>query len=255
MSRLDLEWVQAHLTGLRLRGPLVYHEVTASTNDDARAMAVAGAPEGTVVIAGEQSAGRGRRERAWFGDPHNSLLFSFILRPTLPAHEYPRLVNTIGVAVAEACSAEAGCAVGTKWPNDVIAEGRKVGGILLEASAPHYAIVGIGLNVLGDESQFPPELRDTAGALAACATRDLSREPLLAAVLNQIDLRYDDVLQGRWDDIVTTQRGLETTLGRTVTIQAGGTAISGSALDLSPSGGLILDTADGRRVIDTGEIL
>jgi BirA family biotin operon repressor/biotin-[acetyl-CoA-carboxylase] ligase len=274
MSGLDLQRVSEQLRGVCLRGPLLYHSQTGSTNDDARALAAAGAAEGTTVIAGEQTHGRGRHQRSWFGHPDHSLLFSLVLRPALPSELFPRLVNTIGVGVAAGCAAAAGQPVGTKWPNDIIAGGRKVGGILLEARPPNYAIAGIGLNVLGDTVDLPPELRATAGSLAACAlaqfwegspdpdhralesppTGLLRREDVLAGVLNEIDNWYGVLLRGDWASIIGRQRELETTLGQERTIAIGDTSLTGTVRDLSPEGGLVLDTPQGSRTFSVGEV-
>lgn len=204
MPELDLPWVAERLTGARLRGPLLYRPRTGSTNDDALALAAAGAAEGTVVIAGEQTHGRGREQRSWFGHPDGSLLFSIILRPTLPAEHFPRLVHMAGVAVAEGCAEATGLAVGTKWPNDIMvvpagapagpAEGLKVGGILLQSQAPHYAVLGIGLNVRGEAADLPAELRDTAGFLASRSDAGtLTREAVLVAVLGCLDRHYGEL--------------------------------------------------------------
>lgn len=252
---LDLDAVASQLRGRRLRGPLIYRSRTGSTNDDARGMAEAGAGEGAVVIAGEQLQGRGRHGRAWFGDPDNSLQFSILLRPPLPPEQFPRLVNTIGVAVAEGCADAIRCDVGTKWPNDLILRGRKVGGILLEANAPQYAVAGIGLNVLGDDGQFPADLQGSATCLQAALTGDLSREAVLAAVLNALDRWYETLLNGRWDKVLAHQRTMETTLGQEHTVRVGEEAVHGRVLDLSPEGGLLVETEHGARVVTVGEIM
>lgn len=255
MPWLDVDAVAAQLRGGRLRGPLAYRAQTASTNDDARALAGRGAAEGTVVIAGEQTQGRGRHARPWFGHPDHSLLFSLLLRPTLPTDQWPRLVNMVGVAVADALRTAAGCAVGTKWPNDIMVAGRKLGGILIEAQAPEHAIVGIGLNVLGDAADLPDELRDKATSLAAHATQPVTREPVLASVLNALDEAYAALLDGRWDSLLARQRALETTLGQERTIVIGAETLTGVVRDLSPEGGLVLETAQGVRTVTVGEVM
>lgn len=263
-SGLDLQRVSAQLgrgsgfqprPNSRLRGPLIYRAQTTSTNDDALAMAAAGAAEGTVIIGGEQTRGRGREQRSWFGHPDHSLLFSLILRPPLPSELFPRLVNAIGVGVAEGCAAATGQPVGTKWPNDIVAAGRKVGGILLEARPPDYAVAGIGINVLGETADLPPELRETAGSLAACCSASLTRADVLAAVLNAMDCWYDLLLRGGWDGVVARQRELETTLGQERTVLTGEARLTGTVRDLSPEGGLVLDTPQGARTITVGEVL
>ncbi|MBU0609534.1 MAG: biotin--[acetyl-CoA-carboxylase] ligase [Armatimonadetes bacterium] len=255
MSGIDLQRVSAQLRGRRLRGPLIFHSQTTSTNDDAKALAAAGAAEGTVVIAGEQTQGRGRYQRSWFGHPDYALLFSLILRPTLLVEQLPRLVNTIGVGVAEGCAAAARRAVGTKWPNDIIVDELKVGGILIEALEPGYAVAGVGLNVLGGNASLPPELREIAATLAAASAVPLTREDVLASVLNAVDHWYDVLLREQWEEVVARQRELETTLGQERTVLVGGTEITGTVRDLAPDGGLMLDTPEGLRTITVGEVI
>ena len=189
MRELDLAWVAARLTGERLRGPLLYRPRTTSTNDDALALAADGAAEGTVVIAVEQTRGRGRMERTWFGSPDGSLLCSVVLRPTLPAADWPQLVMLAGEAVASACADVTGLPVCTKHPNDVMLNGRKIGGLLLESQAPRYAVLGIGLNVRGETGGLPDDLQATAAFLVS-STSPLTREAVLVAVLNRLDERY-----------------------------------------------------------------
>jgi len=254
MSGLDLDGVARELRGTRLRGPLIHRAQTASTNDDVRALAAAGAAEGTVVIAGEQTQGRGRHARPWFGHPDHSLLFSVLLRPALPAEHWPRLVNMAGVAVADACAITGGCAVGTKWPNDLVIAGRKVGGILIEAQPPGFAIVGIGLNVLGDAADLPAELRATATSLAAHASGPVTRKALLAHVLNVLDEAYAALLDGHWGSLLARQREIETTLGQERTILTGTETLTGRVRDLSPEGGLVIETAAGLRTVTVGEV-
>lgn len=251
---LDLQAVEAQLTGSRLRGPLLYRAQTTSTNDDAMALAASGAGEGTVLIAGHQTAGRGRRQRVWLSNPDHSLLFSIILRPALPAAEFPRLVPLIGIAAAEACAAAGASEVRLKWPNDVLISGRKVAGILVETRVPEFAVAGIGFNVLGSACDLPVELHATATTLAEQVARP-DREQLLAAFLNALDTWYCQLLAGQWPQILTRRRELEMTLGQTRTIQTGDTAITGRITDLSPEAGLVIETPTGQRTIEVGEVL
>jgi BirA family biotin operon repressor/biotin-[acetyl-CoA-carboxylase] ligase len=136
--------------------PRVHLRQTDSTNARARELAVRGAPHGTLVTAGEQSAGRGRQGRTWSAPAGRALLCSLILR------EPPRLLPLrAGVAVSEVCGERAV----VKWPNDVLVSGRKLAGILVEGRPQEgWAVLGIGLNVAVRPEQFPPELRDRADA-------------------------------------------------------------------------------------------
>lgn len=251
---LNTNQVLDGLRGLRLHGPVVYNEVTGSTNDDARQLALEEAAEGTIVIADSQTGGRGRHGRVWLGEPGHSLLFSVILRPGIPTTEYHWLVNVSGVAAATACAALSGRMVGTKWPNDIVFAGRKLGGVLLEARAPEFAVVGIGLNISTSADGFPQELQGTAVSLAELSQDAIPREHLLVRVLRELDALYGLLQTGQTDRILSRQQQLETLLGQQVTAQLGTERLTGVARALAPTGGLIIDTAAGERIIETGEV-
>jgi BirA family biotin operon repressor/biotin-[acetyl-CoA-carboxylase] ligase len=140
--------------------PRRHFRLTDSTNDRARDMARAGAPSGSVVTAAEQTAGRGRGERSWTAPAGNALLYSAILRPLGPEHGL--LPLAVPIAVCEAVESVAPLACRVKWPNDVWVEESKLGGVLIEARPPDWAVIGIGLNVSIAPSEFPVDLRHPA---------------------------------------------------------------------------------------------
>jgi BirA family biotin operon repressor/biotin-[acetyl-CoA-carboxylase] ligase len=157
---------------MSLGTPRRHHRRTGSTSVDARALAVAGAPHGTLVTAAEQTDGRGRQGRSWQAPPGSALLCSLVLRDPPPL-----LSIAAGVAVAELVGSEAKL----KWPNDVLVEGRKVGGILVEGRPQEaWAVLGIGLNVAVNLADLPAELRDSAGTLGLGAD---AIEPTLSRLL------------------------------------------------------------------------
>jgi BirA family biotin operon repressor/biotin-[acetyl-CoA-carboxylase] ligase len=160
----------------RLGQPRIHLRVAGSTNERARELAAAAAPHGTLVTAGEQTAGRGRQGRTWAAPAGRALLCSVVVR------EPPRLLPlAAGVAVAEVVGDEALL----KWPNDVLVNGLKVAGILVEGRpAERWAVVGIGLNVALAESDLPPELRGRAGTLGLRAD---AIEPMLATLLAALE--------------------------------------------------------------------
>ncbi len=185
----------------------------ASTNDVARRRAEAGAPDGTVVLADEQTAGRGRRGRAWLAAPGQAVLLSVLYRVREPSGALPLRV---GMAVADTVDGAITSVCQVKWPNDILAESRKIAGVLCEsasASGGGWMIAGVGLNVLQSRSDFPPELRDTATSMAAeagrCVDRADTADRLVAALTTLTDpagplgpgeldrLRRRDALRGR----------------------------------------------------------
>ena len=219
----------------RLGAPRVHHRRTDSTNARGRELAAAGAPHGTLVTAGEQSAGRGRQGRTWSAPPGRALLMSLVLR------EWPRLLPlAAALAVAEVASE----ATTIKWPNDVLLDGRKVAGILVEGrSQEGWMVLGIGLNVALSPDDFPPELRDTAATLG----RDPAEvEPALHELLGALGVW----LSVPHDDIVTAFRARDALAGREVSWADG----SGTAEGIDGNGRLLVRAGEEVRALDAGEV-
>ncbi len=185
------------LPGGRLAGPLLAFTAVSSTQAVARRLAAAGAPEGTVVLADHQSAGRGRRGRPWLASPGTALLFSCVLRPALPPSRWPELTLAAARAVAEGVEATTGVRARVKWPNDVLVGNRKLAGVLAEAvvGPASFVVLGIGMNVAQRAEEWPPELAGRAVSLAELGPA-VSREGLLAGVLARLAARYDEFLGG-----------------------------------------------------------
>src|SRR4051794_41365021 len=165
--------------------------MTDSTNARARELALSGAPDGTLVTAREQSAGRGRQGRTWSAPPRKALLMSAIVRDL--TRRDALLPLAVPVAVAEACDEVAGTWSGIKWPNDIWIDGRKLSGILLEGRPQEgWAVIGIGVNVGTLREEFPEELRDTATSLLIESGADPGVEPVLASVLEALGRTLSD---------------------------------------------------------------
>ena len=169
---------------------------TDSTQRDVQRLAAAGAPEGTVVTARHQRAGRGRRGHEWWDAPGQSLLASVLLRPPAPPAAVPQLSLVAGLAVAEALES-LGVTARIRWPNDLLVDDRKVCGILAEASSEvsrdgvgrlHHVILGIGINL--DQTEFPAPLAGRATSLRLVTGRAQDRDAVLAAVLAQLERCY-----------------------------------------------------------------
>lgn len=223
-----------------------YRAVLGSTQDLARELARAGAPEGTVVLAGRQTAGRGRLGRS-FVSPRGGLYLTVVLRPALE-HIRP-LPIVAALAVARGLEQVAGLRTALKWPNDVLVGGRKVCGILLESELTgqtvDYVLVGIGVNVNADMSAYP-EIVATATSAAVEAGRGVSREALAAAALNELEELYLAVQAGQ--RVQDEWRARLETLGRQVQVTCGQTVEEGVAEDVDSDGSLILRRPDGSRV-------
>jgi len=184
MSDLAPERVRTRLRGA-LGDPYLYAVETASTQDVLRDSEH---PHGAVAVAEHQTEGRGRSGRRWEDEPTTALLFSVLLEPP-PGAALPQLSLVAGVAVAVALERAAAVPTLVKWPNDVLVDGGKVAGILLESSGGRV-VCGIGINVDQDREQLPRETRTPATSLRLAAGRRFDRGVLLAAVLEELDNRY-----------------------------------------------------------------
>lgn len=227
-----------------------------STNDEAATWARAGAPAGAVVVADEQTRGRGRLGRRWHSPPGESLYLSVVLRPPLPPHRVPPLTLAAGVAVAEALVAS-GVVPALKWPNDVLVDGKKVAGILTEMSADvdrvHHLVVGIGVNLNG--CQFPDELAAIATSVALARGAPVVRAELAAILCARLEHWFDQFVGDGPAAVVAAWKQHARFFGRRVHVSSGRDQLDGVAEDLEDDGALRLRLDDGRaaRVV-AGEI-
>ncbi|MFE1441082.1 biotin--[acetyl-CoA-carboxylase] ligase [Streptomyces sp. NPDC058739] len=237
---------------------------TGSTNSDLVALAVAGkAQEGAVLVAEEQTAGRGRLDREWTAPPRSGLFFSVLLRPAeVPVARWGWLPLLTGVAVATGLSRAAGVDTALKWPNDLLVtvggEERKAGGILAERAGEDSVVVGVGVNVTLREDELPvPQ----AGSLVLAGATTTDRDPLLRAVLRSLEEWY-----GRWREAGgdPVASGLQetyaagcATLGRVVRAELpGDRSIVGEAVALDGDGRLVLATEEGvQEPVGAGDIV
>jgi BirA family transcriptional regulator, biotin operon repressor / biotin---[acetyl-CoA-carboxylase] ligase len=220
-----------------------------STNAEALRLAAAGEPHGLVVVADAQTSGRGRLGRSWLAEPGTSLLASWLIRPTLEPELLPLLSLAAGIAAARAASSAGGVEVRLKWPNDLLLQGRKLGGILAESDGRGAVVFGLGLNVRQDT--FSEEIRETATSLAAAGGRTPARAWLLAATLSGFGARMD-APQNALDDY----RALCDTLGSTVRVDRNDAPpLEGEAVDLTDLGALVLETPSGREIVAAGDVV
>lgn len=233
-----------------------------STNDVAKRMAEAGAPEGTCVVAEVQSGGRGRMGRVWYS-PKGGMWLSTVLRPALPPREVGKLSLVTGVAVTEAIREAARLPAMMKWPNDVVVHGRKVGGILVESrwtgETLDYVVDGIGVNVAVDTAALPPEVRCVAGTLVPPSDPEGAglRERLLEVVLDKLGLFYRRFLSGEFLEILEKARVYSDTLGREVEVEAacpGGRLLRGTAVAIDADGALVVETSSGDVRVLSGDV-
>lgn len=219
-------------------------EKVESTNDIAKKLAEEGASEGTVVVASEQTKGRGSRGRVWLSPPGANLLVSVIFRPNLPLERLGELAFVASVAVAGTLRDCCGLEPRIKWPNDVQVDGLKISGIIVEA-AKGAAILGVGINV--NWTELPEEIASTATSIALEVGRPVDMEIVLKAFLADLDIVYNVYRARGFGRILQDWRDLETTTGRPVTVSMNGGKIQGTAVDVDEHGSLIVEMPDGLR--------
>jgi BirA family biotin operon repressor/biotin-[acetyl-CoA-carboxylase] ligase len=246
-DRLYGHELAALLKGKVLGREVIYRKKVNSTNELAKELAQKGAVQGTVVIAEEQTGGKGRMGRVWYSPPGQGLWFSLILRPEISPVDASKLTLMSAVAVAKTIREITGIHAGIKWPNDVLIDHRKVCGILIEMSAEidkiNYVVVGVGVNV--SLSKIPSELEGVAISLAQQEHLKVTRAQLLAALLNNMDNLYTEFLAGKFSEILTAWKGMSVTLNRRVRVMSGSEMEEGIAFDLDDDGALILMKNDG----------
>jgi BirA family biotin operon repressor/biotin-[acetyl-CoA-carboxylase] ligase len=235
----------AVLRGLRPRripSRLVCLDAVASTNDLAWEQARAGAPEGWTVSAESQAAGRGRFGRAWHSPPGLALAVSVLLRPTLPPERLPLLTAAAAVAAAEA----AGPWTRIRWPNDVVARGRKLAGVIVEGRDTGAFVLGCGMNVNPLEADFPEELKGAATSLRIESGREHDRADALKRFLERLDVRYDEALRGD-PALGAAWKEKSALLGKRVRVTEGGVEHGGEVVDLDVLEGLMVRLEGGVR--------
>jgi len=252
-SGLDVEQVQDRLTGGIVGWQVRYYPELSSTNDEARRLAAAGEAEGTVVVAETQTAGRGRRGRQWLDIPGRFLLFSIILRPAPGSKSVPVVSLGTAAAAAQVLSEAYDLPAATKWPNDLLIDGRKIGGILLEA-ADGFVVIGMGLNVNGKAAGLQKKVPQRITTMEDECGHPVQREEVLAALLEKIETMYGQFQGGEVDAIIAAYKQRDCVVGRDVAVEVGGEKINGWAIDISPTGSLIIQTNSGRREITAGDV-
>jgi len=222
----------------KLGQPLTYQPVTGSTNDDALLAARAGAPEGSLFVADEQTAGRGRRGTSWLAQPGESLLFSVLLRPTLELGQVSALTLAIGLALRDAVAPLIESEPQLKWPNDLYVNQQKLAGVLVESQLQgerlQAVVVGVGLNVA--TRIFPEEIRARATSLVLLGAPSVAREPLLRAVLDAIALRVGAYQRTGVAGILAELNAADALRGRRVRVERQ----IGVGCGLDPQGRLLL---------------
>ncbi len=250
-----------------------------STNSRAAELARAGALEGVMILARKQTGGRGRGGRTWVSPRDAGLYVSFILRPQLEPGELPLMSLAAGLAAASAIELTAGAKIKLKWVNDLVAGGKKVGGILAEmpagfrpktgqrgsgnegqgnnrTEAAPALILGIGINLRLDPETLPDDLADRVDWLERIAGQEIDDNLLAANLAAQIERVYEDLVSGQRHKIVAEWKEASVNLGRAVRATTGNTSVEGTACDITSEGALIIALPGGERLtVHAGDVM
>ena len=227
-----------------------------STNTCAKTLANNGAEEGTVVIADHQTAGRGRLGRIWHVEPGSSLLFSIIIRPTFTMDIVGLLPFFAAVGIAFAIEKVTNTQCECKWPNDILINGRKCCGILMESTIQQdkldYVVIGIGLNV--NQNIFPSELKGKATSLSNECGTEFDRRNVFSHIMSSLDSLYIDVSRGDFKSVLMEWKARTAIFSKQITLTQAADVINGTAIALADDGGLVVDTTTGRHTFHAGDV-
>lgn len=240
------------------RDTLYWFDTIDSTNTHAKQLAKQGAPHGTVVIAGAQTAGRGRMGRSFSSPGGQGVYLSVVLRPNCAPTELMHLTCAAGAAMATAVESVCNVRPQLKWINDLVVGSKKLGGILTEMSLSNgiveYAVVGIGINCLQSREDFPAELADMATSLSMVCGNPVRPENLAAAMMEAL-WQMEKTLLTEKQAWITHYKANCITLGKDIQVIRGDSVMPGKALDVDEDGGLVVQYTDGSiRTVASGEV-
>lgn len=228
---------------------IIFYKTLDSTSGVAKALACSGAPEGTLVLTEEQTAGKGRLGRCWFSPAYSNLLFSLLLRPKMKVENVFGLTMAFALATVEAVEEASHLSPKIKWPNDVYLYGKKLGGILTEFSVMdsfvEYVILGLGLNVSWSPEDDGPVLYETTNIMAESGRR-IDREHLLVQLLKRMENYYQDVLMGKMDVFYEKWNARSMLLKKHVEVETVNGKITGEALRIDRKGALVIMGESGK---------
>jgi BirA family biotin operon repressor/biotin-[acetyl-CoA-carboxylase] ligase len=220
-----------------------------STNTEAKRLAEKGHPEGTLVVAEEQTAGKGRKGRDWISPKQTGIYATLILRPTLPIEDTPLLTLMTAVATCEAIIAATGITPTIKWPNDILVNGKKVAGILTEVSSEvdrvEFALIGFGLNVNTSKRELPKRALFPATSLSAETGNHHPRALLLACWLDRMEREYRQLQAGERTPLLEHWKSLTDIMGRRVVIDRVHDTVQGTVFDIDSDGALRVKAPNG----------
>jgi len=254
---LNLAQIRSALTGTRFASHLHHFSTIHSTNTALLEAAAIGAPEGTVYIADEQTAGRGRAGHTWHSTPGDGLYLSALVKPSLHLRDALLLSLATGLAAQTAIQSTTNRSIDIRWPNDLLLDAKKLGGILVETAVEpttanlRYAVIGIGINL--NHANFPPDLITLATSLRLATGQPQSRAPLLTALLRALDLELTQ-LEAQHPDLLARFTAASTWVrGKHVHVPEQG-GYTGTTAGLNPQGFLLVDDDGTQRTVLSGGV-
>lgn len=241
------------------REKIQYYDAITSTNDVLKELAAQGAPHGTVLVAGHQTAGRGRRGRSFLSPSGVGIYLSVLLRPNCKPSELMHLTCAAACAMCDAVEAAAGFRPGIKWTNDLVYNKKKLSGILTELGfkpdgSVDYAIIGVGVNCCQKPEDFDPQIRDIAGSLSMVTGKEIDRAQVAASMIDAF-ARMDGRLLSEHARIIEEYKADCITLGKPICAAKGDLVRYGTALDIDPDGALIVRFDSGEvEAVNSGEV-
>ena len=256
-DRLTVLEIGPLLATRELGTTLHHYDALESTNAKAFELAQEGGAHGEVIITEHQTAGKGRRGRAWFSPQGKSLALSLILRPELAPSRAPEITLVAAVALAETLR-DSGVEASIKWPNDVQIAGKKVAGILTELSADvervHFIVLGIGVNLNAELKDFPPEVAELATSVSLNRHSPVHRALFTAALLAKLEQWLDTWTEDGFEPVRKAWKSLASTLGQDVLVRADNKELRGIAEDIDATGALLLRVAGKLERILSGDV-
>ena len=254
------EEIVPHLETAWLARTYRHYRQIGSTNDEALLLAAQGAEHGTVVVAEEQTKGRGRLQRSWFSPARYGIYLSLILRSPLPILEAPQSAMVTALALVKVLHENYGIEASIKWPNDVLVAGKKIAGILADMQSDQdytrFIVIGMGINANHRESDLAEPFRYPATSLAIELGTPVNRQDLLLQFLHRFETEYEHFLKNGFGAMLPEFEKASAILGKQLRIQSGREEISGRALGFTPEGALRLLKGDGNEeVIWVGDVL
>lgn len=247
---MDAKVLKSKLRGLLIGKKIYYYKEIGSTNDEAKRLTRLGIGEGTVVVSECQTSGRGKLGRTWFSPKGKGLYLTVIIQPFKTEGKTLPITLLGALSSARAINGLTGLSSRVKWPNDIMVNGKKVGGVLTEVSRTKKGtdaiVVGIGLNVYTEKKDFPEDLAASASSLSIEAAKKVTRSKLIKILLEEFEKLYFLLLAGKADQIIEEWKILSDTVGHHIKIRTGAGLFEGRVTGIGRDGELILKMIDGR---------